>query len=63
MTKTEAKRHAAKEATSRLQSLLDIGWPCEMVGDSAPPESAADIKRLRDGMARLIADIERTYRL
>ena len=63
MTKAEAKRRAAREAVSRLQGLLDAGWPFEVVGNGAPPESEADLQRMLDGMERLIDDLYRTYRL
>jgi len=63
MAKTEAKRLAAKGVVSRLQGILDAGWPQNMRDDKDPPEKGADLQRTRDGMEQLIAGTERTYRI
>jgi len=58
MTKREAKRRAAQTAAAALQSLLDCGWPHEMVGGGDPPEPDVDLRRMTVAMSDLVDELE-----
>jgi len=55
MTKREAKKRCWRQAYASLKSLVDCGWPYQMVDDDDdPPESPPDLERLEEAMEELI---------
>lgn len=55
MTKSEAKKAAWRAAYSSLKSMLDCGWPYQMVDDADPEESAKDLDKMHNAMEEITA--------